>query len=101
MQSENFDSDIFWIAYGEYNGRRAVKPFVRYFVAKLNQYHKKDLWEKYVANSINMFAQGKALKSLYSDLVKSTENHEEEKTTDEIIDDIMKRNGLTYMKSGE
>ena len=92
---------MFWLAYGEYNGRRAVKPFVRYFIARYKKEMQREMWERYVADSINYVPQQKCLAVSYSDIVNSFHAKEEGKTAEEIIDDIMTRHGLSFKKSGE
>ena len=101
MQVENFNSDIFWLAYGDYNGRRAVKPFVRYFVAKYMTITKQETWQTYVADSLNLIPQQKCLAVSYSNMIKTYKKDYKEQKADEIINDIMARHGLSFKKSGE
>lgn len=103
MQADEFDSDVFWLAYGDYHGRRAVKPFVRYFVARHNERLNRRMFEIYAADSLNLIPQQKCISQSYSEIYKRvTGAAKEEKPFDEVVTDLMTRHNLKFkQKAGE
>lgn len=58
-------------------------PFVRFFLAKFEEYKREQLWKTYVAESLHLIPQGSCLERRYVDLLKN-EYDLEEKTGDKI-----------------
>lgn len=94
MQSED-GARQFWIAYGTYNGRRAVKPFVRFFLAKWQEYNKNEAWKTYVADSINLLPSMQRIQKRYSEIINGTDD---DRDGNEIAVDIITRMNIKPKK---
>ena len=68
---------------------------MRYVVARLDEFNREMTYRFYISSSLQLAPQNKHItKSLY-DLLYNY-HPEEEKTGDEIVEDIMLRAGLTF-----
>lgn len=83
------------MAYGQYSGRRAVKPFVRYFLAKLKERNERRTYEIYVADLLNVIAKPNYENwkvPFYSDMIRKKEVKEQ--NGDEIAMALIEKAGL-------
>lgn len=83
------------MCYGEYRGRREIKPFIRYVEARLDEKSREETYRIYVTKSLQLLPQNKYLTASYEDAInpsKSVDN----RTGDEIVADIISRAGLRF-----
>lgn len=89
---------MYWLCYGEYRGRRDIKPFMRYAIARLETCEQEQLYYAYTAKSLQLIPQGTYLQKDYTDMLKPQKI--DRRSGDEIALDIIKRAGLR-LKGGE
>ena len=70
---------------------------MRYVVARLEEYSREMTYRFYVANSLQNIPQGKSCTiTLYDLLYNQHDDTSEEKTGDDIVEDVMSRAGLFF-----
>lgn len=87
--------NLFWRCYGEYRGKRALKPFIAYMIAKHEETQRVVMFELYTSDSLRLLLQsvssalgGSFPELRYGELIgiyPQSEIKEPEKTADEII----------------
>ena len=84
----------FWVCYGEYRGRRAVKPFLRYLSSRYQDEIEAYAYRVYSADCLFNLnrALGIKIQKRYSELLQPVKT--DNRTGDEIAADIIKRMGL-------
>ena len=76
---------IFWTCYGEYKGRKELKPFMRYVKAKAQQALEDKAYRIYVTDSLRAIINNPS-NGRYIDMIKPRKV--ETRTATEIIDHI-------------
>lgn len=89
---------IFWLCYGEYKGRRDIKPFLRYVEARFEQEYRDLAYRIYVTDAIGGYV---GLKMRFVDLLKPVLQNgksinEDNRSADEIAICIIKGAGLRF-----
>ena len=92
--SSNDGQRIYWLSYGEYKGRRELRPFLRYVEARIEEYNREETYRIYVTRSLQIAPRGESLTKKYYDIVNP--RVEEHISGDEIVADVMKRAGLKF-----
>lgn len=83
---------IYWLAYGEYRGRRELKPFLRYVISRYQADNRNMAYRFYVTTALQNIPQGKCTTISFYDMLYKEQ--EEEKTADEIAMDVIAKAGL-------
>ena len=83
---------MFWLAYGEYRGRREIRPFLRYYTARLKAYTQERSYRIYVTDSLRAIPQESWIVSRWVEILDG--NAHKEQTADEIIEGIAERGGI-------
>lgn len=82
---------VFWLAYGEYRGKRTVKHFMRYVRARLEEYQQTLAYRIYISDSLFCAGDNKRLVSRFYDVITKPKDT---RTADEIATDIINRLGI-------
>lgn len=94
MQSDD-GARYAWIAYGQYSGQRAVKPFVRFYLASFYEHQKKISRQCYMNDCLNLICRQLGAKNLptYNDLYKEEKRKNDYATDDDVVR-ILKDTGI-------
>lgn len=94
MQSDE-GARYIWIAYGSYSGQRAVKPFVRFFLASFYEHQKEISRQCYMNDCLNLICRQWGAENLptYNDLYND-KKAENKQTSDEDVIRILTESGL-------
>lgn len=83
---------MYWLAYGEYRGRRNIRPFLRYVIARLDEENREMAYRIYVTQSLQNVPQNKYITKSYYDMIYP--KPEDNRSAEEIADDIIEKAGL-------
>lgn len=92
---------IFWLCYGSYTGKRDIRLFFNYVQANLHEKTQAEAYRVYMSEAVKNINEilannfnGSYMKISYTDMMKPQKV--EERTAEEIIDDI--RSGLQRLQ---
>ena len=85
---------IFWLSYGEYRGKREIKPFLRYVEARIDENNREEAYRLFISESVRLAPQGKYITKSYSDIFEQRQI--ETRSGDEIAMDVITNAGLIF-----
>ena len=85
---------IFWLCYGEYRGKRELKPFLRYVEARIDEHNREEAYRIYVTRSLQLSPQGKYINVSLDSLLSPKKI--DTRSGDEIATDVIKKAGLQF-----
>ena len=85
---------IFWLCYGEYRGKRELKPFLRYVEARLDEHDREEAYRIYVTKSLQLAPQNKYVTVSFEECLKPRKV--ETRSGEQIAADIIKHAGLNF-----
>lgn len=87
---------MFWLCYGEYRGRRALTPFLRYFQARLRAEIECLTYRAYITDSLFLQAQNKAPGQRWVEMLEGLDRPVDRRSGEEIAVDFIRRAGLKF-----
>lgn len=87
---------MWWLCYGEYHGKPDIKRFCRYFLARVNQAERDEIYRLYVCDSLRNIPQEQYIVASYDELIHPEESETEEVNGDEIAFEVMQKAGLRF-----
>lgn len=82
---------MFWLCYGEYNGQRELKMFLKYVQARLREKIEEINYRVYMTDSVKAIfkALGGHMPIRYFDMIsEAKEEKEEDRSPEEIVENI-------------
>ena len=79
----------FWLAYGEYRGKRNIKHFKNYLSARLDRFEQDLVYRVYMADSFYLYGDNKRLSQRFYDILRPTP--QDTRSGDEIALDIIEK----------
>lgn len=101
LSGDNRIIDLYWLCYGEYQGKRELDLFLRYVNARVKNEYREEAYRIFISEQLRLLPKMKSLTKSYLSIISQEFEKKDTRTGKEVAEEAAAKMGVKINWGGE